>query len=59
MSLAHPIPPAKPVPFGIPETWSHMTSTLISGDKEAVLVDPRLTIEQGREPAAWIKKSHS
>ena len=32
-----------------------MASTLISGDKEAVLVDPPLTIKQGSELAAWIK----
>ncbi len=58
MSLSSLIPylPAKPIPFRIPETWSHMTSTLISGDKEAVLVDPPLTIKQGRELAAWIKE---
>ena len=47
--------PTKPLPFGIPETWSHMASTLISGDKEAILVDPPLTIKQGSELAAWIK----
>ena len=44
-----------PLPFEIPETWSHITSTLISGDKEALLVDPPLTIKQGTELAAWIK----
>ena len=33
-----------------------MTSTLISGDKEALLVDPPLTIKQGSELAAWIKQ---
>lgn len=51
-----PYLPAKPLPLGIPETWSHMASTLISGDKEAVLVDPPLTIRQGSELAAWIKR---
>ena len=50
-----PFVPPRPLPFGIPETWSHMTSTLISGDKEALLVDPPLTIKQGSELAAWIK----
>ena len=51
-----PFVPAKPLPFGIPETWSHMASTLISGDKEAILVDPPLTIKQGTELAIWIKE---
>ena len=32
-----------------------MASTLISGEKEAVLVDPPLTLQQGHELAAWIK----
>ena len=50
-----PIVPPKPLPFGIAETWSHMASTLISGDKEAILVDPPLTIKQGTELALWIK----
>ena len=52
-----PFVPAKPLPFGIPETWSHMASTLISGDKEAILVDPPLTIKQGTELAVWIKET--
>ena len=51
-----PYLPAKPLPFGIPATWSHMASTLISGEKEAILVDPPLTIKQGSELAAWIKR---
>lgn len=50
-----PVVPAQPLPFGTPATWSHMASTLISGEKEAVLVDPPLTINQTAELAAWIK----
>jgi glyoxylase-like metal-dependent hydrolase (beta-lactamase superfamily II) len=50
-----PIATPKPLPFGIPQTWSHMASTLISGDKQAVLIDPPLTIKQGHEISAWIK----
>ena len=50
-----PIATPKPLPFGIPQTWSHMASTLISGDKEAVLIDPPLTIKQGHEISLWIK----
>ena len=47
---------AKPQPFRVRATWLHMTSTLISGDKEAVHVDPLLAIKQGSELAAWIKE---
>jgi glyoxylase-like metal-dependent hydrolase (beta-lactamase superfamily II) len=50
-----PIATPKPLPFGIPQTWSRMASTLISGDKEAILIDPPLTIKQGHEISAWIK----
>jgi len=50
-----PIATPKPLPFGIPQTWSHMASTLISGEKEAVLIDPPLTIQQGHEISSWIK----
>jgi glyoxylase-like metal-dependent hydrolase (beta-lactamase superfamily II) len=32
-----------------------MASTLIHGEKEAILVDPPLTVEQGNQIAAWIK----
>jgi len=50
-----PLVTEKPLPFGIPPTWSHMASTLISGDKEAVLIDAPLTIQQGHDISAWIK----
>lgn len=50
-----PINTPKRLPFGIPATLSHISSTLIHGDKKAVLVYPFLTIKQGNELAAWIK----
>ncbi|KAJ9608390.1 hypothetical protein H2200_007378 [Cladophialophora chaetospira] len=50
-----PIATPKPLPFGIPQTWSHMATTLIHGDKEAVLVDPPLTKHQADDLAKWIK----
>jgi glyoxylase-like metal-dependent hydrolase (beta-lactamase superfamily II) len=50
-----PIATPKPLPFGIPQTWSHMASTLIHGDKEAVLIDPPLTKDQANDLAVWIK----
>jgi len=34
-----------------------MASTLISGEREALLVDPPLTLKQGHELAAWIKSA--
>ena len=50
-----PIATPKPLPFGIPQTWSHMATTLIHGDREAVLVDPPLTRHQAHDLALWIK----
>lgn len=50
-----PIATPKPLPFGIPQTWSHMATTLIHGDKEAILVDPPLTKDQADDLARWIK----
>jgi glyoxylase-like metal-dependent hydrolase (beta-lactamase superfamily II) len=50
-----PITTPKPLPFGIPQTWSHMATTLIHGDKEAILVDPPLTIDQAHNLAGWIQ----
>jgi len=50
-----PLTTPEPLPFGIPQTWSHMASTLIHGKKDALLVDPPLTTQQGEELAAWIK----
>jgi glyoxylase-like metal-dependent hydrolase (beta-lactamase superfamily II) len=37
--------------------WSPISSTLISGQRDAVLVDTFLTIEQNRRLAGWIVKS--
>ena len=34
--------------------WSPITATLISGQRDAVLVDPLMTIEQGRAVADWV-----
>src|SRR5271156_6863963 len=34
--------------------WPPIASTLIFGEREAVLVDPALTIDQGQDLAAWI-----
>ena len=37
--------------------WSPLTATLISGERDAVLVDPLMTIEQGRAVADWVAAS--
>lgn len=37
--------------------WSPITATLISGDRDAILVDPLMTIEQGRAVADWVAAS--
>jgi glyoxylase-like metal-dependent hydrolase (beta-lactamase superfamily II) len=34
--------------------WSPITATLISGDRDAVLADALLTVEQGRALAGWV-----
>src|ERR1700730_8097652 len=37
--------------------WSPITATLISGERDAVVVDPLMTIEQGRAVADWVAAS--
>ena len=50
----------KPIPGGpgwddrIPATWPASTSTLISGDRDAVLVDALLTTSEGERLASWV-----
>jgi glyoxylase-like metal-dependent hydrolase (beta-lactamase superfamily II) len=38
-----------------PATWPACTTTLISGDKDAVLVDALMTIKQGNDLSTWIR----
>jgi glyoxylase-like metal-dependent hydrolase (beta-lactamase superfamily II) len=40
-----------------PATWPASTSTLISGDRDAVLVDALLTTSEGERLAAWVHNS--
>src|SRR5215472_10095442 len=53
----------KPVPGGpkwdgkTAATWPASTSTLISGDREALLVDALLTVEEGERLAGWVTSS--
>ena len=53
----------KPIPGGpgwadsTPATWPASTSTLISGDRDAVLVDALLTTSEGERLAAWVQNT--
>jgi glyoxylase-like metal-dependent hydrolase (beta-lactamase superfamily II) len=52
-----------PVPGGpgwddrTPARWPASTSTLISGGRDAILVDAPVTTEAGERPAAWVRGS--
>ncbi len=52
-------PLATPSPLQSPRGevphWSAVSSTLVYGDTEAVLVDPGMTIAQGEHVAEWVK----
>lgn len=51
----------KPIPGGprwddsTSATWPATTSTLISGDRDAILVDALLTTSEGERLAAWMQ----
>ena len=53
----------KPIPGGpgwddsTPATWPASTSTLISGDHDAILVDALLTTSEGQRLAAWVQNT--
>ena len=46
-----------PLPDGSTRMWSPITSTLIMGRHDAVLVDPPLTVEQASDVGDWIAAS--
>lgn len=46
-----------PLPDGSTRMWSPITSTLIMGRRDAVLVDPPLTIQQATEVGDWVAAS--
>jgi len=54
--VAPPKPVASPrlAPGETQENWSPTTSTLIYGDRDAVLVDALLTMDEGRALADWV-----
>lgn len=46
-----------PLPDGSRRMWSPITSTLITGSRDAVLVDPPLTTAQAADVGNWIESS--
>ena len=45
------------LPNGDPRMWSPLSSTLISGQENAVLVDPPMTVEQTQRVGDWVEAS--
>jgi glyoxylase-like metal-dependent hydrolase (beta-lactamase superfamily II) len=52
-----PVPGAPRWDGKTPTTWPASTSTLISGDREALLVDALLTVAEGERLAEWVNGS--
>lgn len=50
-----PIVGDRPKALGAPMAWDPMSSTLIYGDHDAVLVDPLTTVDEAEALAAWVK----
>ncbi|MFF4241811.1 MBL fold metallo-hydrolase [Actinomadura geliboluensis] len=55
--VSEPIPTTGTLPTGAPQQWSPISTTLISGGTDAVLVDPPFTIEQTRRIGDWVERS--
>jgi glyoxylase-like metal-dependent hydrolase (beta-lactamase superfamily II) len=48
----------RPKPLGPPMGWDPMTSTLIYGEYDAVLVDPLTTVSEANAVAEWVGLHH-
>jgi len=48
----------RPRPFGPPMAWDPMTSTLIFGENDAVLVDTLTTVAEAQALASWVALHH-
>jgi glyoxylase-like metal-dependent hydrolase (beta-lactamase superfamily II) len=48
----------RPRPFGPPMAWDPMTSTLIVGENDAVLVDTLTTVAEAKARASWVALHH-
>ncbi|MEU8078797.1 MBL fold metallo-hydrolase [Catellatospora citrea] len=57
--VADPVPlnVSEPVPNGDRRAFSPLSITLISGERDAVLVDPPLTRSQAEQVGAWVEAS--
>ncbi|TYB42057.1 MBL fold metallo-hydrolase [Actinomadura chibensis] len=55
--VSEPIPTTGTLPTGAPQMWSPLSTTLVSGDTDAVLVDPPFTVEQTRRVGDWVERS--
>jgi hypothetical protein len=53
------IPTTGALPTGAPQQWSPISTTLIYGATDAVLVDPQFTVAQARLVGDWIERSAS
>src|ERR1700758_5606346 len=53
-----PVVGERPRPFGPPLAWDAMTSTLIFGENDAVLVDTLTTIAEAEVLADWVALHH-
>jgi glyoxylase-like metal-dependent hydrolase (beta-lactamase superfamily II) len=52
-----PIRSGERVPDGSLRQWSPITSTLVAGERDAVLIDPPLTVPQATAVADWVVAS--
>lgn len=55
--VSEPIPTTGTLPTGAPQQWSPISTTLIYGDTDAVLVDPPFTVEQTHRVGDWVERS--
>ncbi|WP_173390751.1 MBL fold metallo-hydrolase [Actinomadura litoris] len=55
--VSEPIPTTGTLPTGARQQWSPLSTTLVSGDTDAVLVDPPFTVEQTRRVGDWVEGS--
>ncbi|HEX3391979.1 MAG TPA: hypothetical protein VHS55_05415, partial [Solirubrobacteraceae bacterium] len=49
-----PMPPGDLAPRETARSWSPISATLISGERDAVLVDALLTVGQAHDLVEWI-----
>src|SRR2546430_6914766 len=59
LHISEPIPFAKPetAPNGERQMFQYIATTLISGERDAVLVDPPMTTEQTAQVINWLEAS--